>query len=108
MTSTPFDLDALEAEATATTFEFTLKGEHFELPAAAGLDYRVALDGEYNDNGTPTVGEMRRVLRLAMGEDQWERFDVLPLSIAGLNAVFAQWYASMGVDPGEGDASPSS
>lgn len=108
MTSTPFDLDAVEAEATAETFDFTLKGETFSLPPFRGLDYRLALDGDYDANGNPTLPEMRRILRVAMGDEQWDRFDALPLTISGLSAIFDQWDAGAAEALGESEASTAS
>lgn len=102
-----FDLDALEAEANASAFDFTLRGQVFALPAFGGIDYRALIDGETDASGNPTIGEMRRLLSLGLGE-QWEAFDALPLSIAGLTAIFERWNAANPVDPGESEASPRS
>lgn len=107
MTSTTFNLDEVEAEATATTFDFTLKGHTFSLPWFGGLDYRALLEGDYDGDGNPTYTEMRRLLRLGLGE-AWDTFDALPLSITGITAIFTRWEATAPSTVGESGASTGS
>jgi hypothetical protein len=92
--SDKFDLDALEVEGEDNpSFEFTYKGEVFTMPTATGMPWQDQLALEQADQLTS--------LRLILGDEQFKRFEKLPMSAARLGALIDQWQAHQGLKPGE-------
>ena len=79
-----FDLKALEVEGEdAPPFEFEYKGEKFAMPAATAMPWQDQLALETADQLTS--------LRLILGEEQFKRFEKLPMSAARLGKLIEQW-----------------
>lgn len=108
--SEPFDLDALEKEAADKNYRFTLAGHEFVMPALGRLDRKavkklgkLAAAGELDN-----LEFIDETLRLAMGDEEFAVFDELPLSQAGVQALFEDWSDHSGVEAGESSASTDS
>jgi hypothetical protein len=91
--SDTFDLDALEVEGEdSPPFEFTYKGETFQLPAATAMPWQDQLALENADQ--------LESLRLILG-DQFPRFEKLPMSASRLGKLIEAWQSHQGLKPGE-------
>jgi hypothetical protein len=106
----PFDLDAVEREASGKEYHFTLGGNDFVMPALGRLDRKaikrlgkLAASGEIDN-----LEFIDETLALALGPDQFAKFDELPLSQAGVQALFEDWSTHSGVDVPESSASTDS
>ena len=92
--SDKFDLNALEVEGeNAEPFEFTYEGESFTMPTAAGMTWQDQLALERADQ--------LEALRLILGDEQYDRFEKLPMSVGRLSALIEAWQAHQGLQPGE-------
>jgi hypothetical protein len=103
----PFDLDALETEASGKDYRFTLGGHEFVMPALARLDRKAVkkLRGLADKDNLEFIDE---TLRLALGDEAFAIFDELPLSTAGVQSLFEDWSNHSGIDTGESSASTDS
>lgn len=108
--SEPFDLDAVEAEASSKDYTFTLGGHNFVMPALGRLDRKAIKKlGKLTASGDMDNLEfIDETLRLALGDKEFAAFDELPLSQAGLQALFDDWSKHSGIDVGESSASTDS
>jgi hypothetical protein len=92
--SDKFDLDALEVEGEGNPpFEFTYKTQSFTLPAATSMPWQDQLALENADQ--------LESLRLILGDEQFKRFEKLPMSAARLGALIEAWQDHQGLKPGE-------
>lgn len=93
-----FDLDAVEVEAeSADPFRFRWRGEVYEMPLAAALDFTDQLALE-------TASETES-MRLILGDDQFDRLTTDPMSTGRMNVLLTQWLRHQGLKPGELPAS---
>lgn len=97
-----YDLDAAIREDRGEPFTFKFGGQEFTLPHQKDVDKTTLLvaDGE---GGSAILDS----LRIALGNEQWGRFDAIPLSIDGVNKIYAAWNEHSGVTSGEDSASTS-
>jgi hypothetical protein len=93
--STPFDLDAVEAEAAGEPFEFTFGGHTYTLPHVQDVDRKVVLTADQGD-----VAAMISLFQLGLGDD-YERFNAQPMKLRTLEALFKAWLKHCGLEPGE-------
>lgn len=97
-----YDLDAAIREELGEPFSFTLGRQEFVLPHQKDVDKRSLLIAD-QEGGSAILDS----LKLALGAEQWERFDAIPLSIAGIEKLYVAWNEHSGVTSGEGSASTS-
>lgn len=92
--SDTFDLDALEVEGEdSPPFPFKYKGQEFSLPAAASMAWQDQLALE--------AADQLESLRLILGDEQFKRFEKLPMSAARLAKLIEAWQEHQGLKPGE-------
>lgn len=95
----PLNLDEFEEEKLKEQeqhlYRFTLGGIEFVLPPFGNLD-RSLMDTADDD-----VEFMTAAFKQGMGEDQFEKWDALPLSLDGLNRLFKDWGDHSGMDTGK-------
>jgi hypothetical protein len=92
--SETFKLDALEVEGeSGEPFTFETHGETFTMPLASAMPWQDQLALE-------TATQMES-LRLILGDEQFERFQKVPMSSARLGALLKQWMEHQGLQPGE-------
>lgn len=109
--SEPFNLDVLEKESSGNQFEFTLGDRVWSMTPLGRFDKklvkRLAKEAaEATAEGeTDEIEYMDKMLRAAMGDEQFAEFDQLPLTMGGLTALFEAWTEHSGVNPGESEAS---
>ncbi|HEY5987002.1 MAG TPA: hypothetical protein VIV12_11600 [Streptosporangiaceae bacterium] len=106
--SEPFDLDAVEAEASGKDFTFKLGGVEFVMPALSRLDRKAVKRVAKETSGKGEIDSIDAMLRIALGDEQWEKFDELPLTLAGVKDLFEAWSDHSGIDVGESSASTDS
>lgn len=99
---TPFDLDAVEAEASGEPFEFTFGGRTYTLPHLKDIDRRVLDAADQGD-----IAAMKEAFRTGLGSDYAE-FDAKPMKLGSLDALFRAWTEHSGLTPGESRASTRS
>lgn len=109
----PFDLDAMEKEASKHDYRFTLAGRDWTMTPLGRLDRKAIkrLARELKDtdeNDTENLRYVELMLAEGMGADQWAEFDELPLSQSGLMALFEDWSEHSGIEAGESSASTDS
>ncbi len=97
---THFDLDAVESEARAEVFTFTLGGEVFQMLPPEDADWQVTADIS-EGNG------LREFIAELLGDD-YERFAAHKLPARKLNALIDACTRHYGVTPGESRASKGS
>lgn len=97
--SVPFDLDAVEREASGEPFKFTLGGESFTLDSPEAADWRV-------DPRSPEG--LQTLLRGMMGKDQFDRFEQHEMPGWKLGKLLEAAMRHYGVDMGESAASTRS
>ncbi len=96
-----FDLDALEVEDEhKPPFRFAYRGDTFDLPVAAAMPWQDQVQLE-------KAGQLES-LRLIMGDVQFERFRMLPMSAGRLGKLIEAWLKYQGLKPGESAASSRS
>lgn len=98
----PFDLDAVEAEASGEPFEFTFGGRTYTLPHLKDIDRRVLDAADQGD-----IAAMKEAFRTGLGDD-FEEFDAQPMKLGTLDALFRAWTEHSGLQPGESRASTRS
>jgi hypothetical protein len=95
----PLDLDQFEQEQADKEKEhlytFKLGGVEFTIPPFGSLD-RSLMDTADDD-----AEFMAAAFKMALGEDQFEVFDPMPLSLDGLNRLFKDWGEHSGMDVGK-------
>lgn len=93
--ATPFDLDAVEAEAIGEPFEFTFGGHVYSLPHVQDVDRRILLGADQGD-----VAMMNALFEIGLGDD-YELFNAQPMKLRSLEALFKAWLKHCGLEPGE-------
>lgn len=108
----PFDLGAIETEASGKDYRFTLCDREFTMPALGRLDRkavkRLAKQIESEGDGGRNLEYIELMLAEGMGAEQWAEFDELPLSQDGLMQLFEDWSDHSGIETGESSASTDS
>lgn len=93
------DLDAYEEEQKQAEeehlYRFIQGGIKFTLPPFGSLD-RSLMETADDD-----VDFMTAALRLGMGEEEFVKWDDLPLSLDGLSRLFKDWGEHSGMDTGK-------
>ena len=102
----PFNLDAVEKESDGKAFRFTLGDRVWTMTALGRLDRKVLkrIAGETESE----IDSIESMLRAGLGDDQWEDFDELPLSVEGVKELFKAWTDHSGIEAPESSASSSS
>lgn len=106
--SAPFDLDAVEREASDKTFRFTLGGREWSMKPLGRIDRKQVKQIAKATADATEAESIEAMLRAGLGDEQWEEFDELPLSIDGLKALFEQWSDHSGIEAPESSASSDS
>lgn len=83
-----FDLDAVAHEASGERFRFKVQGQIFELFTPEEVDWRE--NSALTERATG-IEDMRPILRLLLGPDQYERFLDLTISSAQASELIVQW-----------------
>lgn len=91
------DLDVLEADATLAPYRFRLGGRSYEMAHPSSLDW--------HHQTTFDQADMPGMLRVLLGDDDFEEFDRHQLAGFKLNTLFERWAEHCGIDPGELQAS---
>ena len=95
----PMNLDQFEEDLAKSEdehlYRFTLGGTEFVIPPFGNLD-RSLMETADDD-----FEFMTAAFRQAMGDDQFAKFDQLPLSLDGMNRLFKDWGDHSGMDTGK-------
>jgi hypothetical protein len=95
----PLDLDQFEQEQADKEKEhlytFRLGGVEFTIPPFGSLD-RSLMETADDD-----FEFMNAAFRLAMGDEQFAKWDEIPLSLDGMNRLFKDWGDHSGMDVGK-------
>lgn len=98
----PFDLDAVEAQASNDPFPFTFGGRDYTLPHVQDVDRKVLLSADQGD-----IAAMTALFEVGLGDD-YDQFNAQPMKLRTLEALFKAWLAHCGLEPGELQASTRS
>lgn len=104
----PFDLDAIEKEGSDKAFHFTLDGRDFSMTPLGRIDRKKVKKIRTATEDASEVESMEMMLQVALGDDQWAKFDELPLSMEGLKELFQAWTEHSGIEVPESSASSDS
>lgn len=96
-----YDLDALRHEAKDERFRFKAAGRIWDLLTPEECDWR---DMSTLTERASGVEDMRPSVEMLLA-GQYEDFLEIPLSMAQINTLFAQWRDWHGIDLGESGAS---
>lgn len=110
-----FDLEALEQQAAAESFDFTYRGTTFTLPGDCPLAVlkaaRKALrydDGDDQPDVDEGIEIMEDFVRAALGPEQFATFEALSPSTKAIIALAEELGRRWGVSTGESEASQPS
>src|SRR5689334_15185887 len=95
-----FDLRKAQKAEDGEPFPFTVDGEVFTFPAPLAIDWHVM--------AAIAEGELAQAVKMLLGDEDFARFDKIPLTLADLNALFEAYGRSAGIDVGESLASTGS
>jgi len=103
----PFNLDAVEKEASGHDYQFVLADRVWTMTPLGRLDRKDVkkISRMTKDESTDEMDFIDEMLRLAMGEEQYLEFDQLPLTQAGMQSLFEDWTDHSGIDVPESSAS---
>jgi len=95
----PLNLDDFakeqEEKQAEHLYRFTLGGVDFVIPPFGDLDRKLM------ETADDDAEFMAAAFKMALGEDQFEIFDPMPLSLDGLNRLFKDWGDHSGMDTGK-------
>ena len=95
----PLDLDQFEKERLEGQadhlYRFTLGGTEFVIPPFGDLDRHLM------ETADDDFEFMMAAFQKGLGENQFEIFDELPLSLDGLQRLFKDWGDHSGIDVGK-------
>lgn len=100
---TPLDLDAFEEgklkERDEHLYRFIRGGEEFTLPPFGSLD-RELMDTA-DDDVEFMMEAFKQGLVMISGEEAWDKFREMPLTLDGMNKLFGDWGDHSGMDTGK-------
>ena len=101
-----FDLDALAHEATGEHFVFKAGGKLWSTFSPEEIPW---LENSSLVERMSYAADQRPMLRMLLGEEQYERFlDLPPISARHLEYLFTEWQKFHGITVPESNASPRS
>ena len=104
----PFNLDVIEKEASKQSFRFTLGGRDWTMVPLSRFDRKQVKKIAKETEGAAEVDSIESMLRAGLGDEQWEEFDELPLSMEGMKQLFEAWTDHSGIEVPESSASTDS